>query len=148
MNEMDDTTSRRGLLVGLVLGLPIIAYGIRGALVDADDTHPRDLAAWVVGLGVLDDFVVIPLALAVGWVARRFTPRRAWPPVRAGLFASAVLVAVAWPTVRGFGDDPHNPSLFPRNYTFGLLAALAVVWLAVGAWLLAARRTAGDVAPD
>jgi len=139
MDETEETTSRTGLIIGLVLGLPIIAYGIGGALVDADDTSPRELATWVVGLGILDDFVVIPAALAVAWLARRVIPRRAWPPVRAGLFATAVLVAVAWPIVRGFGDDPHNPSLFPRNYTGGLLAALALVWLVVAAWLVVGR---------
>jgi hypothetical protein len=49
-------------------------------------------------------------------------------------------VAVGWPLVRGFGDDPANPSLFPRNYGAGLLAALAVVWLAVAAAGLLTRR--------
>ena len=53
MTEADTTTSTttspRGLVVGLVLGLPIIGYGVRGALIDAADTNPTELATWIVG---------------------------------------------------------------------------------------------------
>lgn len=134
------TTSRRGLLVGLAVGVPVIAYGIRGVIVDAADTHPAELARWIVGLAVVNDLLVIPAAIAVGFGLRRITPAWLWPAVRAGLLSTAVLGAVAWPLVRGYGKDPANPSLFPRSYGTGLLAAVAVVWLAVLAWGLVARR--------
>jgi hypothetical protein len=122
------TTSTRGLLVGLVLGTPIIAYGVGGALVDADRTRPAELARWVVGAAVVNDLVLIPVALVVGWGARRLIPASVWPIVRAGLLTTGVLVLVAWPFVRGYGVDPANPSLFPRDYGAGLLRAVAVVW--------------------
>jgi len=138
----DDTTSRRGLLVGLALGVPVIAYGVRGALVDAADTHPAELARWVVGLAVVSDLLVLPVAMGVGLLARRWTPAPAWPAVRAGLLVTAVLAAVAWPLIRGYGTDPNNPSLFPRDYTTGLAAALAVVWASVLVVTLVARRRA------
>lgn len=124
------TTSTRGLVVGLVLGTPIIAYGIGGALVDADRTRPVELARWVVGAAVVNDLVLIPVALVVGWGARRLIPAPVWPIVRAGLLTTGVLVLVAWPFVRGYGVDPANPSLFPRDYGAGLLRAVAVVWVA------------------
>ncbi|HEY8555963.1 MAG TPA: hypothetical protein VIM97_01275 [Actinomycetes bacterium] len=141
MSGLDaDSSSRRGLLVGLALGAPVMAYGVRGALVDASDTHPAELARWVVGLAVVNDALVVPAAMVVGLVARRWAPDRAWPAVRAGLLASAVLGAVAWPLVRGFGADPANPSLFPRDYGAGLAVALAAVWAAVLVAVLVARR--------
>lgn len=141
--DAPDTTSRPGLLVGLALGLPVLAYGIRGAIVDAADTHPAGLARWVVGLAVVNDLLVIPAAIAVAWALRRVTPGPAWPAVRAGLLSSAVLVAVAWPLVRGYGADPGNPSLFPRNYATGLAAALTVVWAVVLAVVAAGAVRAG-----
>jgi hypothetical protein len=134
-----DTTSRRGLLVGLALGLPVVAYGVRGALVDAARVHPGELTRWVVGLAVIHDALLVPVALGVAWGARRVTPARHWPAVRCGLVASGVLALVSWPFVRGYGHDPGNPSLLPRDYAAGTLAALALVWVLVAAWAASAR---------
>jgi hypothetical protein len=131
---LPETTSRRGLLIGLALGLPVLGYGLRGAVIDAADTHPPELARWVIGAALVNDLVVVPMAAAVALVVRRFTPRRAWPPVRAGLATTAIFVAVGWPFVRGYGHDPTNPSLLPRNYGAGVAAAVGVVWLVVAAW--------------
>jgi hypothetical protein len=62
--------------------------------------------------------------------------------VRAALLTTAVLVAVGWPFVRGYGRSPSIPSLLPRNYATGLAAAVAVVWLIAAAWAaLRLRRT-------
>jgi hypothetical protein len=139
--DLPETTSRRGLLVGLALGLPVIAYGLWGVLVDADRTHPAELARWVVGSAVATDLLVVPAMIAIGALARRATPGPWWPTVRAALMVSGSLVLVAWPFVRGYGDDPANPSLLPRDYPAGLAIAVAVVW-ALAAAHLAWRRAA------
>lgn len=132
-----DTTSRRGLLVGLALGLPVLAFGVRGVLVDGSRTHPAELARWLVGAALVNDLVLLPLALAAGGAARRVVPARLWPAVRTGLLTTGVLALVAWPFVRGYGQDPANPSLLPRDYSAGLVAAVGVVWLGVAAWAVA-----------
>lgn len=137
-SELPETTSRRGLLAGLVLGLPVMVYAVRGSLVDASDTHPAELARWVVGLALVHDLLLVPAVLAIGTLLRRIVPPVAWPQVRAGLFVSTVLTLVAWPMIRGYGHRSSIPSLFPRNYAAGLLVALAVVWLAVALWCLVA----------
>lgn len=138
-------TSRRGLVAGLVLGIPVIAFGVRGVLVDAADTHPAELARWIVGAAVVHDLALLPLAGAAAWALRRATPPRAWPYVRTAALTIAVLGLVGWPFVRGYGEDPANPSLFPRDYGVGVLAAAAAVMLAasvafVAASVVAARR--------
>ena len=135
-----DTTSRRGLLAGLAVGIPLIAYGVRGVLVDASDTHPAEMARWLVGVTLVDDLVAVPVALLAGVVGRRATPSWAWPAVRAGLFVTAVLVLVGWPFVRGWGRDPTDPSLLARDYGAGLAVALGVVWTTVAAVAAWARR--------
>lgn len=136
----DGTTSHRGLLFGLALGVPVMAYAVRGTLVDEHLTHPAELARWIVGLAIVHDLVLAPLVLAVSAALHRFVPARARPPVRAALLTSAVLAAVAWPFLRGYGRNPSVPSLLPRNYATGLLAALALTWLVATAWLLLLRR--------
>jgi hypothetical protein len=132
-----ETTSPRGLIVGLALGLPVIGYGVRGAVIDADDTRPAELAAWILGSGLVEDLVLIPVVLGVGLVARRLVPAAAWPAVRAGLIVTGALCLVAWPFVRGYGRDPSIPSLLNRNYAAGLAIAIAVVWVAVALRLVA-----------
>lgn len=139
--DLPDTTSRRGLLVGLALGLPIVAFGVRGVLVDADRTHPAELARWIVGSAVATDLLVVPGVVAVGAVAHRATPRSWWPTVRAALMVTGSLVLVAWPFVRGYGRDPANYSLLPRDYAAGLALAVAAAWV-VAAAVLAARWAA------
>jgi hypothetical protein len=136
----DTTTSRRGLVAGLALGVPLMAYAVRGVLVDAHLTHPAELARWIVGLAVLHDLVLVPLVLAVGAALRRRVPARAWAPVRAALLATAVLAAVGWPFVRGYGRNPTVPSLLPRDYAAGLLAAIAVTWLFAALGIAVRRR--------
>ncbi len=135
MAGLPETTSRRGLLIGLALGLPVIAYGVRGVFVDAARTHPGELARWIVGAAVVNDALLVPLAIGVAWLARRITPARAWPPVRSGLLATGVVLLVAWPFVRGYGRDPTIPSLLDRNYAVGVAAAIGTTWAAVAVWI-------------
>ena len=136
---MSDTTSRRGLVAGLALGVPIMAFGVRGILLDARDTHPAELARWLVGAALVHDLVLLPLAGALGWALRRLTPARAWPAVRAGAVAIGTLALVAWPFARGYGASAGNPSLLPRDYVVGPLLAGAVI---AGATLAAALTRA------
>jgi hypothetical protein len=134
------TTSPRGLLVGLAAGAPVMAYGVWGAVGEAGRVHPPELARWIVGAAVVHDLVVVPVVLAVAWSARRVVPEPAWRAVRSGLVVSGTLALVAWPFVRGYGRSAGNPSLFPRDYAAGLLAALAVVWAVVAVAVVAAHR--------
>ena len=83
----------------------------------------------------------MPAVIAVGALARRVHAPPWWPTVRAALDGQRSLVLVAWPFVRGYGGDPANPSLLPRDYPAGLAVAVAVVW-AVAAADLAGRRAA------
>jgi Kef-type K+ transport system membrane component KefB len=127
-----------GLWIGLALGVPVMAWGIRGILEESARTHPAELGRWIIGSAVVHDLVLLPLVLSIGVLARRAVPEAAWAPVRWALATTGVLLLVSWPFVRGYGRRSGNPSLLPRDYGSGLLVALAVVWLA--AVLLAALR--------
>ena len=140
MSGTPPTTSTRGLVVGLAVGVLVMAYGVRGVLVDAADTHPAELARWIVGGALVHDLVLIPLVAAVAWGLRRLLPGRWWGPVRAGLVVTGTLCLVAVPFVAGLGRDPGNPSLLPRDYAAGLVAAVAAVWLAAAGLAALTRR--------
>lgn len=133
----EETTSRRGLIVGLVVGVPVMAYGARGMLVDAQLTAPAELVRWALGAAIVNDLLAIPFAIVVSIGVRRLVPAIAWPAVRWALFTSAVLGLISWPLVRGYGQDSLTPSLLPRDYTAGVLAAVGVVWAVAGLWIVA-----------
>jgi hypothetical protein len=134
------TSSSRGLLAGAVVGVPVMAYGVWGLLEDSQRTRPSDAVRWIVGAAVVHDLIALPLLLGITLALVRPLPSWMRAPVRTGMAASAVLGVVAWPEIAGYGEDPTNPSLLPRDEAAGLLACVAVVWLAVGLVLVRAFR--------
>lgn len=131
-----------GLWIGLALGVPIMAWGVRGVLEESSRTHPGELARWIIGSALVHDALVVPIVLAVAVGARRITPAAAWPSVRWAMATSGVVAFVAWPFVRGYGRRSSNPSLLPRDYGLGVLVCLALVWAAAAVTALWAARRA------
>lgn len=126
-----------GLWLGLALGVPIMAWGVRGMVLDHGRTHPAELGRWIVGSALVHDGLVLPVVAVVAVAARRLIAPRSWPVVRWALATTGIVALVAWPFVRAYGRRPDNPSLLPRSYGTGVLVALGLVWLIAGA--LAAR---------
>ena len=139
--------SETGLWIGLALGVPLMAWGMRGIVLDSGQTHPAELARWIVGSAAVHDALVLPVVSTVAVVARRLAPPSSWPVVRWALATTAILAIVAWPFVRGYGRRPDNPSLLPRNYAGGTMAVLAGVWLVALALAVWAHRRSGRAAP-
>jgi hypothetical protein len=137
----DDPSLRRGpgFWVAMSVGGAITLFGATGLLRSVGDGL-GSFIAWFVGGALLLDLVVVPLASGIGLLARRRVPAAAWPAVRAGLVATATLALFAAPLVADLGGRPDNPSLRPRDYRSGLLATLAVVWLACLLAASVARR--------
>lgn len=147
--SLDSPSKRPGLWIGLLLGSPVMVWGIRGVLIEGARTHPAELARWIAGAALVHDLVLLPMVLAVGVTVRRITPDRAWPHVRWALATSGCVALVAWPFVRGYGRRSGNPSLLPRDYAGGVAVALVLVWLVAAslAWVTA-RRSRGRATPS
>jgi hypothetical protein len=144
-DRADPTPSGPGFWIAAALGIGIMAFGGRGILTHARGTHPPAFAAWLVGADVVHDLLLAPAVLLVGALLARTVPHRWWPPVRAGAMATAVVLAVAWAPLRGYGRATAvgNETVQPLDYSTAVLTVLAVVWSGVGLWLGARwwRRT-------
>lgn len=124
------------ILAGVV-GVVLLAVAVRYAAVRSIDVRPVIWVRWWVTIAVVHDLIVAPLAVAVGWLVVRYAPPPAKAPVQAGLLLTAVVVAVSWPALRGYGRIASNPTYLPRDYGTGLALSLALVWVACGAWTVA-----------
>jgi len=108
----------------------------RYAAVRSIDVRPAVWIRWWVTAAVVHDVVVAPVALVVGYLVVRFAPRVAKAPLQAALILSALVVAVSWPALRGYGRIASNPTYLPRDYGRGLAVSLVLVWAACAGWAI------------
>ncbi|GAB2686680.1 hypothetical protein GCM10027271_56800 [Saccharopolyspora gloriosae] len=122
-------------------GLAMIGWGgwYLAAELLADEAIRWSVLGWLAAGPVLTDLVLLPLAGLVGWTAARVLPRSWRAPAAVGMVLSAVLALLAVPFLWRTYAPNQNPGLLDRDYSTGLLIALAVVW---GAVLLTALTTA------
>lgn len=113
------------LVWGLVLAAQFALHSFRDG---------RSAIEFFIGGPILHDALVAPFVGLVGLLISRWVGRHWRTPVRLGAAVSGVLALLAIPAIWRTYAGQHNPGLDDRNYTAGLLVALAVVWLAVAAW--------------
>lgn len=116
----------------LAIGGVVMAIGIFGVFSEARATHPSSLAIWVIGSLVVHDLLIAPATFAIGGAVKRYVPARFRTALQFAMFLSAMLVVISIPVLVRSGARPDNPSLLPRNYTAGLIVAVAVTWLFAG----------------
>lgn len=119
-----------GFWIGLVLGLPVVVYGLLGVIDGLPGVQLTSFARFFLGGAVVHDLLLAPFVCVVGWLVVRLLPRPAVAPAQVALIVSAVVGLVAWPFVRGYGITPGEPSFLSRNYTASVLTVWAVVWAA------------------
>lgn len=124
----------------ILVGLAMCVWGVVGVIQDPDNSHPGSLLAWVVAADVVHDLLLVPIVSVVAWAIARMVPERARTPLRTVIGIAALLVAVGWPFIAGYGRNPLVPSLLNRNYAVGVAVDVAVVALGGLLWALARRR--------
>jgi len=137
----DSVTRTR--VIAFAVGYGIMIFGALGLLRAVSLRRAGQVAAWVAAADVLHDFVLAPLVCVLGLViARRVAPTWRWP-VRAGAIGTALVLALAYPAMRGFGREsaPGNPSVLPLDYRTAVLTALGIVWAVAALWALANWRS-------
>lgn len=136
---------------GVAVGWGLIAVGIRGLLVNANQTHPPDWAVWFIGSNLVHDLLFAPAVVFGGFAVGRLMPAALRRHVSAALIVSGVLALIGYPLVRGYGERPLNDSHLPRDYLSGLLVLLALVWIVAAVWAAvtlfrSAQRRDGELA--
>jgi hypothetical protein len=125
----------------LLPGLAAVVYGGHGLLTAGRRVPLDSWLTWFLGSALLNDLVVAPVWIGLGWLSARLLPRAARPAVVVGAAVSGALALVALPFALGEGADPLNPSFLPRDYGRTLLVLVLVVWaLTAVAAVLAVRR--------
>jgi hypothetical protein len=133
MNE----TPSPAALVGLVVGLSVLVFGIVGLIHAASTENVRRILEWVISADLLHDVVVAPAVCLVGFGLVRVAPNRWRGPLQSGAVASAVVLIVAYPLLQGFAHHrlPDNASVLPLDYTTSVLTVLGIVWTTVSIWI-------------
>jgi hypothetical protein len=122
-----------------VLGVAGVGFGLWGLWLLVDALEPSALVRlpiWLGGAVVVDDFFLVPLTLAVGWVVARWSTRpgrhRTVGAVRTTLLYLGLTTLIAIPLLLRQGKGV-NPTVLPRDYfrDWLLLEATIVVTGAV-----------------
>ena len=126
----------------LAVGGAICLYGLHGLVGALHGITSRQFLQWFVGADIAHDLIVAPAACLVGAGIARLTPASARAPVRAGIFASAIVVAIAWAPLHAYGHAtaPGNSSVEPLNYATAVPTALVAVWALAGGWFAVSAR--------
>ncbi len=136
----DRRADRIGLGVGLLVGVPLMLVGVVGILRHPESTPIPNFLRYFIGGDILHDFLVAPIAVAISFLVLRRVPTVGRAPLRAVLFGSAVVIAVAWPGIRRYGHAqvPDNRTVQPLNYATSSLTAVVVIATIGAIWLAAA----------
>jgi hypothetical protein len=131
------TDNHLGLGIGLLVGVPTMLIGVIGLISHTDATPPSSYLKFFIGSDLLHDFVVAPIAALIAFVVLRRVPFVARAPLRAALFGSAVVTAIAWPGIRHYGRmrAPDNATVQPLNSATATLTVVAVVFAIAAVWL-------------
>ncbi len=115
---------------GLIVGGAIIAFGVRGLLMNLRLNRVINLATFFGASGIAHDALWAPL-LVGGGLATMKLPVSIRRTVRIGLFLSAALVLFAAPLLHGYDGRDSNPSALPLAYGRNTSILLIGLWAVV-----------------
>ena len=120
-----------------IIGGAITVYGLHGLIGALHGIGSRQFLKWFVGADLAHDLVVAPAACLVGVALSRLVPPPAHAPVRAGFFATAIVLAIGWAPHHGSGHAaaPGNSSDEPLDYATADATTILAVWTLAAVWL-------------
>jgi hypothetical protein len=133
----------RAWRIGLAaLGIATVAYGVGRLFTQIPPHSLMLLAGWLIVALLIQDGLVSPLVVAVGWTLRRLAPARGRRYLQAALIVSAVVTVLAVPMIYRANRQPPSKAILRQNFGANLGLLLAVV--AVTTLIAYAIRVAHD----
>lgn len=117
----------------VAVGVLLLLYGGVQLVADVPGELPG-LLLWMVGIVVIHDGLVSPLAVGVGWLLSRTASPRGRRYVQASLVAGALVTVIAVPLIARRGTQPPAKALLLQDYG----AHLAILLVLIAALNLAA----------
>lgn len=138
--QTEEGPGGRAFWVGVIAGGAIMAFGVRGLLTNLPTSQHLDFLKWFAGAAVTHDLVLAPVVCVIGFATTRAIPSPLRFPVQAGMITSAVVLAVSWAPLHGYGRDtvPDNLTVQPLNYATAVITVLALVWGMTAVWIIGA----------
>jgi hypothetical protein len=130
----------RIILAGV--GIPLGGFGIFRLVTEIPMHSLLILAVWLAAALVVQDVILAPSVVGVGWLLRRHVPDRGRRYLQAALIMIALITVVAIPMIFLRGSQPAAKALLLRNYGSNLILIIAVI--TVISLILYAIRVARD----
>lgn len=110
-----------------VMGVALLGYGGYQLLHYSHDTHPVEIATWLVVALVVHDGVIAWVVVVVGWLIARLVPARARAYVQGGLICAALITLISLPLIYRRGKAAPGLTLLTQNYRAHLAVLLGMV---------------------
>ena len=123
-------------------GIALGGYGVFRLLTELPTYSLLILAVWLAAALVIQDAILAPSVVGVGWLLRRYVPDRGRRYVQVALIMSALITVIAVPMIFLRGTQPAVKALLLRNYGFNLMLIIAII--GVISLILYAVRVARD----
>jgi hypothetical protein len=123
-------------------GIALGAFGVFRLLTEIPTYSLVILAVWLVAALVIQDAILAPSVVGVGWLLRRYIPDRGRRYLQVALIMSALITVIAVPMIFLRGTQPAVKALLLRNYGFNLILIIAII--GVISLILYAVRVARD----
>jgi hypothetical protein len=125
-----------------VAGIALGAFGVFRLLTEMPTYSLLILSVWLIAALVIQDAILAPSVVGVGWLLRRYVPDRGRRHLQVALIMSALITAIAVPMIFLRGSQPAVKALLLRNYGFNLILIIAII--GVISLILYAVRVARD----
>ena len=125
-----------------VAGIALGAFGVFRLVSEIPTYSLLILGVWLAAALVIQDAILAPSVVGVGWLLRRYVPDRGRRYVQVALIMSALITVIAVPMIFLRGSQPAVKALLLRNYGANLILIIGII--VVLSLILYAVRVARD----
>lgn len=108
-------------------GIALCAFGVFRLLSEIPTYSLLILGVWLAAALVIQDAILAPSVVGVGWLLRRYVPNRGRRYLQVALIMSALITVIAVPMIFLRGTQPAVKALLLRNYASNLILIIGIV---------------------